>query len=190
MRTNLILRRYPLDRAVPVQRSTVQVSLRGIVRGGDEVNTSLFLVDAGNADRVIHSRCQHHAGLIDTVNAVQMLPSVAFAEPEKALAIVDPMPGLHHLHPCVIPVGEERLNSAGFCVAGDHLVCVLQPVELLENHKPGILCPFHLRNVVIPRVGIRSKPASFPAVGLDDSHTAGGVGLAGLRVGVGGDRGI
>ena len=111
-----------------------------------------------------------------------MLPTVALAEPEEAPSAVDPVKLVHDLDPRVIAVGEEDPRGARRGIGGDHVVRVLETVELLEEDVGGVGRPLHARDVMVARVRVGLDPAGRPARGRDDADADGGVDLADLGV--------
>ncbi len=84
MRSGLSGRRHPFA-ARPIQTDTVEIALGRVVGRGDEVDPARLLVDGQEFDHIeIAGRDQR--GLFSRpVNAVDVLPAIALAEPEEFL---------------------------------------------------------------------------------------------------------
>src|ERR1035438_3073403 len=113
-----------------IHGGAVQITLGGVRGRGHEVDPAALWVDGLNAHDVRgFSRDGERLAAIER-DGVCMAPSFALAQPEKALAVIQPIepadvlsrpPALGHIHPSGILILEDALDRKSTRLNSSHL---------------------------------------------------------------------
>ncbi len=164
------------------ERHPVEIALGRIVRRGAEVERAAGAVHLHHVSDIVVARGDQPDVLAVAGDGVGMAPAVLLAEPEEALAAVQPGPVVHHVHPGAVPVDQDGPGLAGAGVAHEEGQGVLQPVEMLHDDFIGAGRPLHPRQVDVARVTGDREPLRRAPVGVHHPDLHRGVG--GPRLGV------
>ena len=99
------------------------------------------------------------SGLAVAGDGVGMTPSVALTREKKTLPLFQPDEGIVDVHPGFVLVAEHQPRLARLGVAEEDAIGVLQPVQVLEDHLPGIIRPVQAGDVDVARIAGRLDPA-------------------------------
>ncbi len=116
-------------------------------------------------------------------NKVGVAPAVAFAEPKKIRAVVQPGDFRHHVNPGWVVVLKYRVDCAGGGVGEKNVVGILQTIQMLDGEFVGICGPVHASDVIVTRVAGNLHPSRGTAGDVHDSDTHGGIRSTGNGIG-------
>ncbi len=89
-----------------------------------------------------------------------MSPSVPFAGPGEKPVSLQPYQVVMHIQEGFVCFRKDVLKSHGLQVPDPHLVGILKPVQLLNDHLLRIWNHLHPDQVVISRIARNIKPLS------------------------------
>src|SRR5580765_1038184 len=113
-----------------------------------------------------------------------MAPSFALAQPEEALAVIQPIkpavvfarpPALGHIDPGGILILEDAFRRSGAWVGEENRRGVLQPIELPDDQAVSVLLPVHTEDVVFARIARNLHPSRRATLHADHTDPHGGV---------------
>ena len=178
-----IRRSYPLVVAAAIQPRPVQIALGGVLRRCDVIEPAARLVDSGDREQV-EGPGGNQPRVALARDGVGMPPAVVLAGEEQ------PLPFSSH--------SKVRLMSTQ-AASWSRYIARVSPVSAsasrtvlvfcsrfrcCEDHLARIVRPVHAGDIDVARVAGRLHPAGVTARGAHHSDAHGGVGLAGLGVGI------
>ena len=83
------------------------------MRRGHEIKPATFFIHAGDSDHVVGARCDELHALSVAGDQISVAPTVALAQPQKFLAIVEPVNFVHHVDPGRVLIAENLADLAG-----------------------------------------------------------------------------
>ena len=117
--------RDPFRGATAIELRTIEVALGRILRRRDDVEQAARLVHAREfCDVGIEARDQRRLAAFAR-DAIDVLPPVPFAQPQKRAAVVDPRDLVHDFDPGRRAVAEDAAHFAGPRVSHEQVVLVL-----------------------------------------------------------------
>lgn len=163
------------------QRHFVEVLLRGVLRGGQQVYFPALFVYAHNADHVIIAGREQLFILAVAGYAVEVTPAVFFTHPNKSAALFYPVPAFDlvivptgfNVYPGFILFGIDGAYLAAGGVCQHQAGGVLFPVELLQDQLLLAGHPFHTGNVMLLRVSGYLQPGGFAGLQVYYAHFTG-----------------
>ena len=120
-----------------------------------------FFVHAANFSDVVGAGGDELHAVSVARDEVGVAPAVALAEPQKVLAVVDPLNFVHHVHPGGILIAENLADLAGGGVGEQHIVGILQAIQMLDGEFAGISGPLEARDVIVAGIAGDVHPAAF-----------------------------
>ena len=122
-------------------------ALGRIVRGGQVIEPNFFRSYAQNLDGVQTTGSYGPDLFPISRNQKCLAPAILLAEPKKILASLNPSKIVDHIDPGGIVLPVNLLNGTGVSVGQEHIICVLQPIQMLEHQIARIASPFHAGDV-------------------------------------------